>query len=419
MDALEGTRMSWRNVRDHPLRSTLTTLGVIIGVAAVITFVTLGASLQAEIVRTVAGEETNVVYVSAGSETRSTVPDLGRGGQAVFTERDVERLGELNGVRAAVPQGGLAASTVAHENDTVGRQWVTVTTPRFFDVRGHDFSAGRSFESGAREVVVNEEASRMFAGNVSVGDSITITRSADGDRVNATVVGIVNTSAGSDSSLLDSGGDPAIYAPPDPLYKRTVRNPSTGSETRVYARVLVEARSVTAVEAVQGRVYTYLGQNSDAKQLKSVGYELRATTHDQLVNQIRQISTTFTAYISGIAVISLVVGAIGIANIMLVSVTERTREIGIMKAIGATKRDVLQLFLTEAIMLGLLGSILGALLGIVGGYLATFVLDLPLRMRVLWFGVAVFAGLFVGVLSGLYPAWSAARTDPIEALRYE
>jgi putative ABC transport system permease protein len=419
MNFLESLRISWRNIRDHKLRSSLTTLGVIIGVAAVITFVTLGASLQADIIQTVAGGNAATLYVSAQSPGETGLPNLGGGGQAVFTEHDVQGIRSLPGVEAAVPESGIAASTVEFQNETVARQWITVTGPSYFDVRNQQFIAGGSFRSGEREVVLNQPAARMFAGeNVSVGDNVTFTRAAGGGAINATVVGIVEPTE--ESALgLSEGPQPQIYAPADPFYQRTVFSPTANENQRVYGRVLVLAEGTGAVDAVQGRTYAYLGEDSDARQLKPGGYEFQVTTQDELVGQIRQVSSTFTAYITGIALISLVVGAIGIANIMLVSVAERTREIGIMKAVGAHNDDVLQLFLLEAVLLGVFGSTVGALVGLGGGYVAARLIGLPLAFRVEWFGVAVGVGLLVGALAGLYPAWDAARTDPIDALRYE
>ncbi|MGA9400096.1 ABC transporter permease [Haladaptatus sp.] len=420
MNVLESIRISWRNIREHKLRSTLTTLGVIIGVAAVITFVTLGASLQADIVNTVAGGNAATMYVSAQSPSQNGIPNFGgTGGQTIFTEHDVGGIRSLDGVEAAVPESGVAASTVAYNGSTVGRQWVVVTSPPYFDVKNQRFISGGSFQNGKREVVLNKPAARMFGdGNVSVGDSITVTRAANGEQINATVTGIVKPSG--DSTLgLDSGPTPRIFAPTDPFYQRTVYSPAAKQNQRVYGRILVLANDPARVDAVQGRVYTYLGEHSDAKQLKSNNYKFKVTTQEELVNQVKRVSDTFTAYISGIALISLIVGAIGIANIMLVSVTERTREIGIMKAVGAQSADVLQLFLFEAILLGMFGSALGALVGYLGGYVAAQLIGLPLTFRVEWFGIAVVVGVFVGIVAGIYPAWDASHTNPIDALRYE
>ena len=423
MNFLQSVRVSWRNIREHTLRSTLTTLGVILGVAAVITFVTLGASLQADIIQTVAGGNAATMYVAASGSGSQGIPNIGGGGgAAVFTEHDVEQLRGIQGVSAVAPESGIAASAVAYENDSVGRQWITVSTPEFFRVQGREFVAGRPFNMGEREIVLNRPATRVFSGgNVSVGDNVTITRAANGEQLNATVVGIVEGQQDSASSILGQGQgpQPAFYVPADPYYERTSQSPSQNEQQRVYGRVLVQAADPGRVDAVQGRAYTYLGERSDARILKPNGYKFEVTTHGQLVNQIKQVSSTFTAYITGIAVISLVVGAIGIANIMLVSVTERTKEIGIMKAVGAQNRDVLQMFLLEAVLLGMLGSALGALVGVGAAYAATQYIDLPLTFRIEWFGISVLVGVFVGVLAGLYPAWDAARTDPIDALRYE
>ncbi|WP_435181662.1 ABC transporter permease [Halorussus sp. AFM4] len=421
MNVIEGARISWRNIREHKLRSTLTTLGVIIGVAAVITFVTLGASLQQDIIRTVAGGNAATMYVTAQSPGDSRVPSLGSAsGSVVFTQHDVEQIRELEGVELAAPESGIAATSVTHNNSSVGRQWVTVSSPGYFQARNIEFLSGRPFRMGQREVVLNRPAAQMFADNVTVGENVSFTRAATGETLNATVVGIVKPKRGGEVLGFSRGSaQPAVYAPAQPYYERTVTSPTLQTRQLVYGRILVKAQSPSQVDAVQGRVYNYLGERSDARQLKAQSYQFQVTTQDQIVGQIKQLTSTFTAYISGIAVISLIVGSIGIANIMLVSVTERTREIGIMKAVGAQNRDVLQLFLVEAVMLGVLGSALGAVVGIAGGYAGAEAIGLPLAFQPIWFVAAVAVGVVVGVLAGLYPAWDAAHTDPIDALRYE
>jgi putative ABC transport system permease protein len=296
---------------------------------------------------------------------------------------------------------------------------VTVATPRYFPAKGIDFVAGRPYAEGRSEVVLNEQAASMFGENVTVGDTLNLTRAANGESLASEVVGIVRESSGSRQSFLGGSGGPAVYAPTDPFYERTIPSPTARGDEKVYSRLLVTATDVQVIEEVQGRVFAHLTEESDARILKPEGYQFEVTTYDQLVDQIREVSNTFTAYISGIALVSLVVGAIGIANIMLVSVTERTREIGIMKAVGATRGDILQIFLAEAVILGALGSILGTLLGLAGGFVGTSLIFLPLRFEIQWAVVAVLVGVLVGVAAGLYPAWNAARIDPIDALRHE
>lgn len=420
MNGLESLRISWRSVREHTLRSTLTTVGIIIGIAAVITFVTLGASLQAEIVETVAGGNVATMYVAATTGDGGQLPDFATSGRAVFTEHDVDQLRQVRGVASVVPQSGFPASSISYVNDSVARQWITVTTPDYFVARGQEITTGRTFQMGQNEILLNEPATELFAsGNVSVGDQMAMTKAATGETTNVTVVGIVEPSSEESNLFFTGGPQPMIYAPTDPFYERTALSPSTDEYQRVYGQLIVLAEDPAEVDAVQGRVLTYLGERSDAAILKPRGYEFRVTTQEQLVEQVRQVSSTFTAYISGIALISLVVGSIGIANIMLVSVTERTREIGIMKAVGAQNRDILQLFLVEAVILGVIGAALGALVGVGAAYVATEVIGLPLTFRPEWFGVAVLVGVIVGVVAGLYPAWDASHIDPIDALRYE
>ncbi|GAA0674103.1 ABC transporter permease [Natronoarchaeum mannanilyticum] len=412
MELRESVQLSLRAIREHGLRSALTVVGITIGIAAVITFVTLGASLQAEVVGEVSGDAPPEMQATVGPEGQEGGPP-GASTVPAFTERDVEEIRDLPNVGQAIPQGTVQIATLEHEGRSIAWESATATTPGYFADR--QFESGGPFEQGANEVVVNEQAASLFDPELEVNDTLVLQSGANSTR-EATVVGV-----------LENGGDgpfgdisiPQVYVPTDPFYETTAESPATGERQRVYPSLTVVASDYESVPTVQSDVQAYLRNDSDARSLKPDEYEFSVQTNEELVEQIREVIGTFTGFVAGIAVISLIVGAVGIANIMLVSVTERTREIGIMKAVGARRRDVLQLFLVESVLLGIAGAVLGTVVGLAGGYVATDYLDLSLTFAPEWFAAAVVVGVGVGVLAGLYPAWNAARVDPIEALRRE
>ncbi|MFQ3295270.1 MAG: putative ABC transport system permease protein [Halobacteriales archaeon] len=403
MKPLQSLRMSWRTIRGHPLRSILTVLGVVIGVAAVITFVTLGASLQEDILVEVGSEEASNVYVWTGPEdTDQGGP--GFGAEPVFTTGDVGTVDDLASVESAIPYTIWLSESIQFRGQTVTRQdALRVTAPDY--VTDEEFEEGGPFEVGAEEAVLTPGAAAMFETNVTVGETITVNTA--GGPTNLTVVGILE----SDESLSPAESfstTPRIYTSPEVF------------DASRFLFLIVDAGEPTSVDAAKEDTLAYLNDESDAKTSLPENYVFELQTAEDLLSQIKELLDLLTGFVTGIALISLVVGAIGIANIMLVSVTERTREIGIMKAVGAQNRDVLQLFLTEAVILGLIGAILGTILGAVVGFAATEVIGIDTYVfPSFWAGVAVLVGIAVGVVAGLYPAWNAAKTDPIDALRYE
>ena len=410
MEFRETLSIAVRSLRSHRLRSALTVLGVVVGIAAVVTFVTVGASLKADIVGEVEGSSANNIYLLSTPADDGGPPDAPR---PVFTEHDVSQLREVDGAVRVVPQGSVPVSALTSGNDTVGRQQVTATTPAAFE--GATFLAGRPFESGAREVVVNERARTAFDRNLSVGEELRVTR-RDGDATNVTVVGVVN-GTGTELPFQSFVSQSRFYLPTEPFYDTVVESPALGVNQRAYLQVTVVA-DPGDLSATQAVVQEYLA-GSDAAALQPAGYELSARTSGDIADSLEELVGRLTRFVTGLAVLSLLVGAIGIANIMLVSVTERTREIGIMKAVGARNRDVLVLFLTEATLLGALGAVVAVPVGLVGAWVATEYADIGLTVPLGWVGVAIGVGLLVGALSGLYPAWRAARVNPIDALRRE
>jgi putative ABC transport system permease protein len=414
MNAGETLRIAGRSIRAHRLRSALTVLGVVIGIASVIVFATFGASVQAEVIGGIGDTNANNVFAVPAETDDGGPGGLGATGRPLFTAVDVDALRDIEGVRAVIPQGLVPLSSVSDGNRTISQNQATATVPATFN--GSYLVAGRGFENGAEEVVLNRAAADSFEGNDTVGSTVQLTL-ASGERRNATVVGIVSGTRGGFSTGFGDA-TPRFYLPVDPFYTTTVRSPSIGADVAAYPQVTVVA-DPARVSDVRESVETYLIEESDASQLLPEGIEIRVQTSGDIVDEIEELIGQITRFVTGIAVISLVVGAIGIANITLVSVAERTKEIGIMKAVGARNRDVLQLFLTEAVLLGALGAGIGVPLGLAVARGATAYADVGFTVPPDWLAFSVFMGLSVGVVAGLYPAWRASRVDPIDALRYE
>jgi len=415
MDPGEAVRIAVRSIRAHRLRSGLTVVGMVIGIASVVAFATFGASVQAAVIGDIGDTNANNVFV-----TPASVDDDSPGGEElaatrpVFTGIDVDRLRDIPGVEAVIPQGLVGLSSASYGNQTIAQRQATATVPETFTAT--NTVAGRGFEMGAEEAVLNEAAARSFERNVTVGSTLQLTL-ASGETRNVTVVGIVSGTRG---GFLSGFGDdtPRIFLPIDPFYTTVVESPSVGADVRVYPQLTVVA-APDAVPSVKERTESYLTDDSDAAQLLAEGVEIRVQTSEDIVGAIQDVISQITRFVTGIAVISLVVAAIGIANITLVSVTERTKEIGIMKAVGATNRDTMQLFLTESILLGTVGAVLGVPVGLAVAWGATRFADVGFTPAVDWMAFAVIVGVGVGIVAGLYPAWRASKVDPIDALRYE
>jgi len=410
--------VAWQAVQDNRLRSVLTALGIVIGIAAVIALVTMGASVQASVTDSFGTPSTRTVDVATGVAGQEGFgpgngPDRAATSLAVFTERDVAAIAALAGVESVAPSTAVPVGSVTVAGRPLALPSLTATTADATALR--TLTEGRVFVPGELEAVVDATTASRLGADVGVGDVLRV-RLLDGRQLDVTVVGVA--AAGEGFASVRSGGS-GLYVPVDPFTPATAALPGADDAVRTFTQLAVTAADVDGVAGVQAAMATYLEDASDARTLLPDGQAFAVSTNAEVLDQVNDLLGTLTGFVTGIALIALLVGSIGIANIMLVSVTERTREIGVMKAIGGQSRTILALFLTEAVIHGVLGAVIGTALGLAGGWIGATALDLTATLPWPWIVAAIGIGVAVGITAGLFPASRAARLQPVEALRYE
>ncbi len=390
----------------NKMRAVLTMLGVIIGVASVIALLALGKGFTEDITSEITSIGTNLLYISTDYDNSN--------GYATLTLDDVEALAnphntpDVSEVSAEI-QGQQTVTFGGESKNTA----VSGITDNYLGMNNLDeFQLGDGLtqndsDSKARVVVLGSGiATDLFGDEFPIGEEIKV------NGVSYEVVGILEESGGGIAGNTDN----SVYMPITTAQSRLFTD-RTRSGQKIVSVITAQAAGTEVVESAIEQVTITLRDTHNI----SYGGDDDFTIFDQssLLATVNTITASMTAFLGSIAAISLVVGGIGIMNIMLVSVTERTREIGIRKAVGALRRDILAQFLLESLVLSLLGGTLGILLGWGISSIAGAALNVPAVMELstvmLSFGFAA----AVGLIFGIYPAWRASSLRPIEALRYE
>ncbi len=395
--------LALREIRRNVLRSSLTILGIVIGVAAVITMVTIGEGATAQVQADISKLGTNLLQVFRGQ-------GFGGGGARMsappFSMDDVRAIEEeISGVAAVAPSSNSGAQAIYGNNNWSTQ--VTGTSDRFLQVRDWALAAGRNFSdselrSGAAVCVVGTTVRReLFGTEDPVGATIRL------NKLSCQIIGVLESKG---QSGFGQDQDDLVLVPIRMLQRRMAGNADVGA-------ILVSARDGVSTEKVQKDLEALM---RDRRKIRG------GATDDFNVRDLKEVASAFTsstkvltALLGAVAAVSLIVGGVGIMNIMLVSVTERTREIGTRLAVGAMARDVLLQFLIEAVVLAAIGGVIGIILGLTAGVLATNSFHVPFVFNPSIVILSFTFAAAVGIVFGYFPARRAAQLDPIEALRHE
>jgi putative ABC transport system permease protein len=394
---------AWRSIRRNLLRSFLTILGIVIGVSAVITMVTLGRGATLAVQAQISSLGTNLLMVRPGQR-------LGPGGGAgapSFKETDAQAVAtQIGGVRAVAPESRSGVTVVAN-----GRNWATSVTGSnddWFDTSNWTLSAGRRFtdeelQAGAAVCVIGETVRRELfgAGRDVLGEQVRI------KQFSCSVVGVL---ASKGQAAMGNDQDDTVLLPLHTLQRRVTGNLRVNT-------LLVSLRDDADAESVKASLTQLLRERRKLAEADDDNFNVLDTK--QLADTLSGTTQVLTTLLGAVAAVSLLVGGIGIMNIMLVSVTERTREIGLRLAIGALEREVLLQFLIEAVALAALGGLVGIVLATIASFVLAQAMHVPYAFDPAINLLSFVFSAAIGVVFGYFPARRAAQLDPIEALRHE
>jgi putative ABC transport system permease protein len=407
---LEPLKTAWVSVATHKLRSFLTILGVVIGVAAVIILMSVGKGATANIISNLTSLGTNLVYVSPGSSTSSGGVRSGFGSASTLTLEDAEAIAEaVPNISGVAPYSSSGTQVIVDSNNMMVR--ITGVTTAYQDVYSIELDSGEfitqnQYDRKSKVALIGAEvASTLFGEDDPIGQKMRMSNTI------FTVIGLIKSSGSGMNS-----NDQNILIPLSTLQGLMSRSVTSTGQHTVNA-ITIQASSEDVIETVKQDI-TFLLEDRHRIALGDDD-DFSITTSDDLISSITSVTQSLTLLLGAIAGISLLVGGIGVMNIMLVSVMERRREIGVRKALGARERDIWGQFLIDSALLTFTGGIIGVIIGWGGSYLVNYMgwMTTLVTSDIVILAVAVSVG--IGIFFGFYPAWQASRLDPIQALRSE